>query len=89
MSLFLLDGKDMISKDAAYEVIAQEMNFPEYFGRNLDALYDCLTDLGSAPEIVFVNTAILLENLGEYGEKILSCFRDAASEFEFTFREKR
>ncbi|MBQ0012780.1 MAG: barstar family protein [Clostridiales bacterium] len=89
MSLFLLDGKDMISKEAAYEVIAKEMNFPEYFGKNLDALYDCLTDLGSEPVIVFVNTAILEENLGEYGQKILSCFRDAADEYEFTFREKR
>lgn len=89
MSLFLLDGKDMTSRDEAYAVIAKEVLLPDYFGKNLDALYDCLTDLAADTQIVFVNTAILEENLGEYGEKILSCFRDAASDRGFSLREKR
>ena len=77
MKVFLLDGKDMTSLDAAYDVISRELSLPEYFGRNLDALYDCLTELSSEGTVIFVNTAIL------------DCFRDAAMEVGFSLREKR
>ena len=35
--------------DAAevHAFLARELDFPEYYGRNLDALYDCLMDLGT------------------------------------------
>ncbi|MBR4010412.1 MAG: barstar family protein [Clostridiales bacterium] len=89
MSIYLLDGKDMTSREAAYELIAREMDFPDYFGKNLDALYDCLSDMSADNTIHFVNTALLEEYLGDYAEKILSCFRDASSECGFTLREKR
>ncbi len=89
MSIYLLDGKDMTSKEEAYELIAKELAFPYYFGKNLDASYDCLSDMSADNTIHFVNTAILEEYLGDYAEKILSCFRDASSECGFTLREKR
>ena len=89
MSIYLLDGKDMTSKEEAFELIAKELAFPGYFGKNLDALYDCLSDMSAENTIHFVNTAILEEYLGDYAEKILSCFRDASSECGFTLREKR
>ena len=89
MSIYLLDGKDMTSREAAYELIAREMDFPDYFGKNLDALYDCLSDMSADNTIHFVNTALLEEYLGDYAEKILFCFRDASSECGFILREKR
>lgn len=89
MKVFLLDGKDMTSLDAAYDVISRELSFPDYFGRNLDALYDCLTELSSEATVVFVNTAILEENLPEKADAVLDCFRDASMEVGFSLREKR
>jgi len=38
----LHDGEEI---DEVFEAIAEGMGFPEYFGHNFDALYDCLTDL--------------------------------------------
>lgn len=89
MNIYLLDGKDMTNKEAAYVAIAKELGFPEYFGKNLDALYDCLSCMSADNAVLFVNTAILEENLGDYAEKILSCFRDAADECGFMLKEKR
>ena len=38
------------SKKAAIGAIAEALSFPDWFGHNLDALYDCLTDLSWLPE---------------------------------------
>jgi len=37
------------SKSAALAAIGEAMGFPGYYGQNLDALYDCLTDLSWLP----------------------------------------
>jgi len=38
------------SKQAAIAAIADALSFPAWFGHNLDALHDCLTDLSWLPE---------------------------------------
>ncbi len=38
------------TKQAALAAIADALSFPDWFGHNLDALYDCLTDLSWLPE---------------------------------------
>lgn len=88
MNVYLLDGKDMTSREVAYHVIQEQMKLPEFFGHNLDALYDCLSELPKETAIVIVNETRLRFNLEEYGEKILKCFRDAADECGFTLLEK-
>jgi RNAse (barnase) inhibitor barstar len=37
-----------------YDEVAAALDLPEYFGRNLDALWDCLTDL-ETPTVVIVS----------------------------------
>jgi RNAse (barnase) inhibitor barstar len=41
----LLDGTALTDKASALDAIAAALSFPATFGKNLDALYDCLTDL--------------------------------------------
>ncbi|HVV09339.1 barstar family protein [Amycolatopsis sp.] len=38
-----------VDKLSTMDAIAAALSFPGYFGRNLDALYDCLTDLSWLP----------------------------------------
>jgi RNAse (barnase) inhibitor barstar len=72
------------SKQEVLEGIAQAFGFPAHFGRNLDALYDCMTDVvhkaGQQPGFV-----VVLEQLPdnprfdrEAREQLLDVFRDAA-----------
>ena len=72
------------SKQDVLEGIAQAFTFPAHFGKNLDALYDCMTDLvhksGAQPGFV-----VVLEQLPdnprfdrEAREQLLEVFRDAA-----------
>ena len=34
-----------VDKEALFSFLADELKFPDYFGKNWDALYDCLVDL--------------------------------------------
>ncbi|MGC8780904.1 MAG: barstar family protein [Anaerolineae bacterium] len=44
-----LDGRRIRSKAAFLDACAEALAFPAYFGRNWDALADCLRDLSWAP----------------------------------------
>jgi len=72
------------SKQEVLDTIAGAFLFPAHFGKNLDALYDCMTDLvhksGLQPGFV-----VVLEQLPdnprfdrEAREQLLEVFRDAA-----------
>lgn len=72
------------TKQDVLEGIAEAYLFPPHFGKNLDALYDCMTDLvnKSGPQPGFV---VVLEQLPdnprfdrEAREQLLDVFRDAA-----------
>ena len=88
MTIYLIDGKDMTTREKAYRVIEKTMCFPDWFGHNLDALADCLGELPADSAVVFVNTDALTENLGSYADKLLNCFRMLSEECGFQFIEK-
>lgn len=41
----VVDGNLVRDKESALDAIASALSFPDYFGKNLDALYDLLRDL--------------------------------------------
>ena len=70
--MIVLDAVNMTEKNAAHDYLKKALALPDYYGSNLDALYDCLTELG-VTEIQFVN----LDAAGGYFAKVLSVFREA------------
>ena len=42
-----------------HEVLARELNFPDWYGKNLDALHDCLTGLCEETKITFLHFPVL------------------------------
>ena len=42
----ILEGSRMIDRVAVHNHLAERLQLPSYYGRNLDALYDVLTELG-------------------------------------------
>ena len=75
---YTLDGAKMTSKQAAHAYIASVLSLPPYYGKNLDALFDCLCELGKDSEITITSPDAIRENLGDYGGSLLDVFREAA-----------
>ena len=79
MKTFILDGAAVMSREDLHEKLARGLGLPEWYGGNLDALYDCLTDLEDTV-IRIENRFDLEESLGNYANSLLRVLKDAAEE---------
>ena len=59
-----------------HQVLAQALRFPAWYGHNLDALYDCLTDIGEKTDLIFDHWA----SMGSFSAGFLRVLMDAAEE---------
>ncbi|MBQ5311562.1 MAG: tRNA preQ1(34) S-adenosylmethionine ribosyltransferase-isomerase QueA [Oscillospiraceae bacterium] len=50
-----IDFEKYKDKDSFYGYIAKELSFPDYFGNNADALYECLDDINDTVNVYAVN----------------------------------
>ncbi len=80
MKIVILDGRKMIDKAVSHKYLKRKLRLPDYYGENLDALWDVLSTISEPVKIKVVNRDSLYENLGSYGEAILNVFKDAAEE---------
>ena len=80
MKYMILDGNMIQSREHLHEILARELRLPDWYGHNLDALYDCLTDIFEDTVISVVNLEQLSEELQQYCLRLLRVLRDAAAE---------
>ncbi|MBO4407102.1 MAG: barstar family protein, partial [Clostridia bacterium] len=68
MKTVILDAAKLDGMRGVHEIFRDTLGFPDYYGYNLDALYDCLTDLQEETEIVIPDPLALSRELGKrYG----------------------
>ena len=85
MVICMLDGRKMTSRAAAHDELKQALALPEYYGRNLDALWDCISIMEAQVRLTGKNA--MLDNLGSYGESLYRTLCEAAvrnPNFEFS-----
>ena len=78
MEIIRLDGARLCRRKDAMELLGQALALSEWWGRNLDALHDCLTDLGRPVRLVLCNRAEL--ETAPFGRRLLRVLEDAAEE---------
>lgn len=73
-----LEGSLLKNRDEAMEILMRALLLPEWWGRNLDALHDCLTDLDRPVKLVLRDRAGLEST--PFGRVLLRVLWDAAAE---------
>lgn len=87
---FVLDGGSVSSRQALHRTLAVGLRLPDWYGGNLDALHDCLTEPGEPVELVIRSGAALSAALGDYAAALRRVLSDCAAEnpgFSFTWEE--
>ena len=75
MKQIILDGNVLADAAKVHDYLMEMLDFPEYYGKNLDALHDCLTDL---EDVEIMITAP--EEDGAIFQRILRVFKSAENE---------
>lgn len=73
-----LNCKEMTSKEATHTYLAMKLDFPNYYGKNLDALWDILSTVSEPLRIKLLNVENLKAYLGDYGQSLLDVLYEAA-----------
>ena len=86
MKEYRIDCLNMSDRVTAHKYLAEVFAFPEWYGNNLDALFDLLRDMGES--VVIIENTDALSAMGVYGEALISTIKDAADENpNMTFKE--
>ena len=79
MKIVILDAKKMAEKENMHEYFAKKFDLPEYYGRNLDALFDCLCEINE-PTLIKLKNEEFLDDSAK--ESLTQLFRDVCNENE-------
>ena len=80
MKICILDGEKIKDKEMLHNILAEDLEFPGWYGRNLDALYDCLTDRQEDTKILIKNQEFLEHTIGKYASLLAQVLRRASED---------
>ena len=60
-----------------HAIIKKALDFPDYYGGSLDALWDCLRDMvGDPVHVEIIGLEVIERKFGDYASKLMDIFRD-------------
>ena len=80
MIKLILDGEKIMDRNDLHRCFAEKLSFPQWYGKNLDALFDFLTVFPEDVEISFLNKESLEKHLGAYTKKLYQVLEEAKKE---------
>ena len=76
----IIDGGAVTSMAEVHRLLAEQLDFPHWYGNNLDALHDCLTELAGETCIEIFRPELLAETLGSGYVRLCRVLSDSAEE---------
>ena len=70
MKITPIDAARLTDKASAHEYLAFSLGFPAHYGKNLDALADCLSELPRDRAVIVMNA----NSVAQYAERVIDVF---------------
>lgn len=67
----IIDCENLLDREQAHEYLEQMLDFPQHYGKNLDALYDCLTELSDCTIVLLGEEALSQDSYGARVRKVM------------------
>nr|WP_245247278.1 MULTISPECIES: barstar family protein [unclassified Paenibacillus] len=84
----MLDGNLIQERSQLHDFLKQELQLPDSYGSNLDALWDCLTGWIQLPlTIQWIGLEASRRHLGEYADQLLELLSEAEQEIDGFYLE--
>ena len=80
MRQVIIDGHAIADRQELHKALADGLALPEWYGNNLDALSDCLSEISEDTVIAVTNFEALEATLGRYAHSLLKVLWHAAEE---------
>ena len=80
-----VDLAGVTSLEEFHDLLQQHLEFPVYYGRNLDAFWDCLTDIAGKVHVDVVGFSDLPSSLSEEIRGYLDLMREYESDTKGVF----
>ena len=75
--IYTIDFSNVTYYMEIHPIIREALDFPEYYGGSLDALWDCLTDmLGRPIHIRIIGLDVLEKKFGDTAAKLIDILKD-------------
>ena len=75
MNTITIDVSGIVDRPGFHDLMTEALVLPSWYGRNLDALYDCLTEIAEETTIAFTGWEQLQDHMSLYAacaEKVLN-----------------
>ena len=75
--LYTIDFLNVTYYMEIHPIIREALDFPEYYGGSLDALWDCLTDMIGRPvHVEIIGLEVIERKFGDYAKKLIDTFKE-------------
>ncbi len=80
MARITIDLAEAKDKEGLHFLLKEKLGFPDYYGNNLDALWDLLNEITEETELCFASFGVLEESMPQYADKFRITLEQAAEE---------
>ncbi len=68
---YIVDCTGIATAKEFHAKLKQVLSLPEWYGHNLDAMHDCLTEIGTPVKLILDNFSALKNAMGDQAGRIL------------------
>ena len=87
MKEIVLEGKKFVDSITTHEILKDLFKFPDYYGKNLNAFWDCITDhaidcTDDGPEkVIWKDFEVSQKSIGDEADILLELLQEATEKY--------